>query len=940
MINLNTPQRSTSISTDHTKNSTNGKDSSLLMEKSHSSHNTSDITNHSSFTSSSQISSPKMSKPPSTPDKSMDIDPPPLTAPPSMKRKSTKNSSPTDSPKKPKKTSPRKSKHDEISSDPNYDKDFSLKLLDLSEKTIESTSKNHLAQILALRVKADDKLSHFQRLLQLTELQIRTRAIRVLNSLRKKPLLRISSTTRDATIKSLSMEALRATYRNINNSSDKPVDPGALSLLSTTDLISSIITHRDSLPSSRKTNTTSENANNQEPANSNTNSNTDASTAPDDIKIEESPATTTKTTIDDEEKTSPPPPMDSDMPDKSVTLPDDPSSENASATASRSGITDSHETPNSQNIGDFLNDASDTTKSVSNVKEIVMHTLSIRPKIFGDRMEGTFSEIARSFFKKIREWDDSVCIKPFNSPSKNFIYHETNIPDDLEAASTWISDTQTTAKWKYFAFQIRTTKTLQYTRGKIIKWMGEVKCFTKVDKISSAKITCLGFLDNFHPDFHNRDRVMCHIHEYLTEVLQQETYVSIFTRPIHAGKGLDRVETDAVVIEAASNEAALICDHLYSIPLDMYTEVMFVPFSKMDKSYESTLTTVLNSNSKFTQSVEELNVPNLKFFNSGATYTNKLDNMRDILMTFNTPTCEFIYDIDVNRNGGTSIIYNIEHATKAREFLETLPSILEAHMSPESVQKCLLNDINIDKLLKPTKAKLARSTLRHSRSVTKKYAKINPPSDDNTDVTSTPHSQQSYASAVSGTEQLHTMESKATPLSQAGSLTLNDELQVYIDTAVQNKLKAHLPTQTTEEAISKLVNDTVNSKFSDLAPQITQDDISDMINESVKLKLSDFDDRIIDLENVEPPEIPSTESIISAVKHDISKDMTSYNNRISAIEKTVGEHTQSSNLRLESIEDALRVQTASINKFMAAMTASNTHIPAADSNCRVVANVS
>ena len=68
--------------------------------------------------------------------------------------------------------------------------------------------------------------------------------------------------------------------------------------------------------------------------------------------------------------------------------------------------------------------------------------------------------------------------------------------------------------------------------------------------------------------------------------------------------------------------------------------------------------------------------------------------------------------------------------------------------------------------------------------------------------------------------------------------------------------------------------------------------------------------------------------------------MTSYNNRISAIEKTVGEHTQSSNLRLESIEDALRVQTASINKFMAAMTASNTHIPAADSNCRVVANVS
>ena len=111
--------------------------------------------------------------------------------------------------------------------------------------------------------------------------------------------------------------------------------------------------------------------------------------------------------------------------------------------------------------------------------------------------------------------------------------------------------------------------------------MGEVKC-------------CLGFLDNFHPDFQNCDRVMCHIHIYLSEALQHETYASIFTHPIHAGKGFDRVETDAVVIEAASNEAALISDHLYNIPLDMYTEVMFVAFTQMHKSYESTLKTVLN----------------------------------------------------------------------------------------------------------------------------------------------------------------------------------------------------------------------------------------------------------------------------------------------------------------------------------------------------------
>lgn len=335
------PQRPTSIHTEHNKNSPNSKISSLLIEKSLSPHNKSNITNPCNFTLSSPISLPAMTTPPSTPDKAMDIDPSPRTAPPSMKRKSTKNSSPTDSPKKSKKTSPRKSRHDEISSDPNYDNDFSLKLLDLNEDSIASASKNHLAQILALRVTADDKLSHFHLLLQLT----RTRAVRILNSLRKKPLLRISSTTCDATIKSF---------------------------------ISSIITHRDTLSPSRITGGNNSNANpTQEPVDRNTNSDAGTSTAQYDIKPEESPATTTKTATDNEEKISPSPPIDSDMTDKSITLPDESSSENASATASRSGITDPSETPNGQNIGDFLNDASDTTKSVSNVKKLsCIHYLS------------------------------------------------------------------------------------------------------------------------------------------------------------------------------------------------------------------------------------------------------------------------------------------------------------------------------------------------------------------------------------------------------------------------------------------------------------------------------------------------------------------------------------------------------------------------------------
>ena len=238
-----------------------------------------------------------------------------------------------------------------------------------------------------------------------------------------------------------------------------------------------------------------------------------------------------------------------------------------------------------------------------------------------------------------------------------------------------------------------------------------------------------------------------HIHVELTNALNTKTYASVFARPIHAGKGLHRTETDAVVIEAAQDQAALICEQLYNLPLDMYSDVMFVPFSKMAKSYTTTLKNVLTANSSFSLSVEELNIPSLSFHNNGIKKTSSTKSKRDILLSYNTPACPFIHDVDVDRRGGTSVIYNIEHEKNSRHFLETLPSLLEKNMTPEALLHCLPNDLNIDAILKPSKAKLARSTIRHSKSVEQKFK---PKKSSNGDGQTKTTTESSYAAATNG----------------------------------------------------------------------------------------------------------------------------------------------------------------------------------------------
>lgn len=100
-----------------------------------------------------------------------------------------------------------------------------------------------------------------------------------------------------------------------------------------------------------------------------------------------------------------------------------------------------------------------------------------------------------------------------------------------------------------------------------------------------------------------------------------------------------------------------------------------------------------------------------------------------------------------------------------------------------------------------------------------------------------------------------------------------------------------------------------------------------------------YNTRLIKLEENPLPEIPSNEFITSKIQSEIEKEIQPLTQRVGTIENSFGVHTEKSNQRLHCLEEIIRTQNITLNNFMTAMTAPNTnHIPAINSNCRVVAN--
>lgn len=116
------------------------------------------------------------------------------------------------------------------------------------------------------------------------------------------------------------------------------------------------------------------------------------------------------------------------------------------------------------------------------------------------------------------------------------------------------------------------------------------------------------------------------------------------------------------------------------------------------------------------------------------------------------------------------------------ELSRTATQANQNNLTAESLDNCLHSNMDIDRILKPTKAKMVRSTIRHSRTVSKKITSTtkntSPPSNP-------PATHVTYATVVTGS----TSTSTLSPSDKNQELPEN--IQAMIEDAVQTCLNPY-----------------------------------------------------------------------------------------------------------------------------------------------------
>ena len=537
----------------------------------------------------------------------------------------------------PKKKKPEATLTEDITSHPEFNPALFIRISDLCDDTISSMPKNSIAQLLTMKVLSSNKLKHFKYLLSLSESQVKEKAKSVRDSIVQKKKNTPSSLAATTSYANMDREELCKAYANMVDKSKSKRKFKVADHLTDNELRETLIKQT----SSHKRSSSKSRSRKSKSPPPETSIKKETMTVP-----HTDPVSSTCNSNPTSTPNTPQPPVSSQSISTSTntyssgatasTSTSCANGENAPASASRPKLKQMLLKPS--NVTELVHDCTNTTKIGIDTKVVDLNTIAIRPRFFIKKFDLPYPALARLVFNKILEWDNTAVLLPFDGSAQDTINSDTHIPDDVDQAKTWIANMRIEKNnYRTFAMLIRIPKSVGYMKGKIYRWMGDIGCFSKVDEISSDKVSCLGLFDKLHPDFHNRDRLATHIHAHLTEAIGRKIYVSVYSRPVFAGKGYDKVSTSAVVVDVAHEEAAEISEHLFSLPLDMYSDVMFVPFMKIDDAYRKTLQKVITSNDEFSNSVEELNLPMLKFFNYDVKYTTTCRCMRDILFQYNTP---------------------------------------------------------------------------------------------------------------------------------------------------------------------------------------------------------------------------------------------------------------------------------------------------------------
>lgn len=357
--------------------------------------------------------------------------------------------------------------------------------------------------------------------------------------------------------------------------------------------------------------------------------------------------------------------------------------------------------PNGSNVGLFTSNTSTNTTNASlktapsiqqqntspnclKVSSITKQTITFRYKLHVFNNSCNMPLMVKQVTKLVRELDPTMTILPFQSSNANdFLDHEDNLPLEEDALKKWIANVQISQDKLLVTMKYSLMKTIKALSGPIFAWMKRNKSFVKMDLIDSEKVTCIGFFEGLHPDFRNREhfKEFCqtHIDKYAPAL---KTPVSIFPRPVYVGRGFDKIESRAVVIEADSNSANVVLQAMSQPFTDNYSNVTFIPFTKYDDSYSDVMKSALLQQNKMLHTIKRKIIPGLFDIDTSITMRDgKHISVKEWLLSATDdkkPDEKLIVCVELVPNSSASLLY---------------------HESLESSLSCLLLNLR-DELLK------------------------------------------------------------------------------------------------------------------------------------------------------------------------------------------------------------------------------------------------
>ena len=239
-------------------------------------------------------------------------------------------------------------------------------------------------------------------------------------------------------------------------------------------------------------------------------------------------------------------------------------------------------------------------------------------------------------------------------------------------------------------------KSLHSISGPIFAWMKLNRSYVKMDTIRSEKIVTLGFFEGFHPDFQSRDdfKKFClsHIkekHSNLHNINLND--FSVYPRAVYVGSTMDKVTTRAMVIEVSAEISNQVLSSLSSSFSGMYTEVTFVPFTKMNEDYQVILKMAMLKQNKFLHSIKRKQIkglihPNMLLQRKDGQQTSLCQWLQSARDESNMET-QIIRSVEAIRYSSCNILYFAPHAERVLDLCKNLKENMEDHFPQSEIEK-------------------------------------------------------------------------------------------------------------------------------------------------------------------------------------------------------------------------------------------------------------